>query len=76
MTDRAFEVGGTLINDTATYTGRWRKLVALTDVVLAAGTVAEDITGTLAGAELKASTEVIGTFSALKLTSGTAVAYF
>ena len=76
MGDRDFDVGGTLINDTAIHTGRWRKLVALTDIVLAAGTIAEDITGTLAGAELKANSELIATISAIKLTSGTAVAYF
>jgi len=76
MTDRIFDAGGQLITDTAVHTGRWRKLVALNDVVLANGTVADDISGSLPGAQLKATAELIGTFSSIQLTSGNAVAYF
>jgi hypothetical protein len=76
MTDRIFEAGGDLITDTAVHTGRWRKLVALADVVLDSGTVADDISGSFSGAQLKATAELIGTFTSIQLTSGTAVAYF
>jgi len=76
MTDRIFDAGGQLITDTAVHTGRWRKLVALADVVLASGTVADDISGSFSGAQLKATAELIGTFTSIQLTSGTAVAYF
>ncbi len=76
MADRAFDVGGSLITDSTTTSGRWRKLVALTDCVLASGTVAEDLTGTIAGLQLKAGVELVATFTAVQLTSGNAVAYF
>jgi hypothetical protein len=64
-----------LIADTAENTGRWRKLVALTDCVLASGTVAEALC-TITGLQLKAGVELVGTFTAIQLTSGNAVAYF
>ncbi len=76
MAERQFEIGGSLIADTTVNTGRWRKLVALTDCVLASGTVAEDLTGTVTGLQLKAGVELVGTFTAVQLTSGNAVAYF
>ena len=76
MAERQFEIGGALIGDTVVNTGRWRKLVALADCVLASGTVAEDLSGTIAGLQLKAGVELIGTFTAVQLTSGNAVAYF
>jgi hypothetical protein len=76
MAERQFEIGGALIADTTVVSGRWRKLVALTDCVLASGTVAEDLSGTTAGLQLKAGVELIGTFSAIQLTSGNAVAYY
>lgn len=76
MTDRIFEAGGDLIADTAVHAGRWRKLVALSDVVLDSSTVSEDISGSFVGVQLKATAELIGTFSSIQLTSGTAVAYY
>jgi hypothetical protein len=75
MADRQFETGGTLITDTSAVAGRWRKVIALTDSVLASGTVAQDLNGTLAGLQLKAGVELVGTFSAVQLISGSAVAY-
>jgi hypothetical protein len=76
MAERQFEIGGSLIADTTVVNGRWRKLVALTDCVLASGTVAEDLSGTISGLQLKAGVELVGTFKAVQLTSGNAVAYF
>lgn len=76
MTDRIFEAGGGLITDTARHTGRWPKLVALPDGVLDSGTVADDISDSFSGGQLKATAEVIGTFTSIQLTSRTAVAYF
>ena len=75
MTDRVFDAGGVVITDTSTVTGPFRKLVALTDAVLAAGTVAQDLTGTLDGLAMKAGTELVACFTTVKLTSGNAVAY-
>lgn len=75
MSDRQFESGGTVITDTDPHTGRWRKLVALSDCVLASGTVAENLQGILNGLQLKAGTELIATFTTVSLTSGTAVVY-
>ena len=76
MAERQFEIGGALIADTTVVSGRWRKLVALTDCVLASGTVAEDLSGTVTGLQLKAGVELVATFTAVQLTSGNAVAYF
>ena len=76
MSDRIFDVGGTVITGTATVTGHWRRLAALTDTVLAAGTTARDLEGTLNGLPLTAGTELIGSFTAIQLVSGNAVAYF
>jgi hypothetical protein len=76
MADRQFDIGGVLVSDASVNTGRWRKLVALTDCVLASGTVAEDLGGTITGLQLKAGVELVATFTAIQLTSGNAVAYF
>jgi hypothetical protein len=43
---------------------------------LASGTVAEDLSGTVTGLQLKAGVELVATFTAVQLTSGNAVAYF
>ena len=73
--DRAYEIGGTIVGPSTTATGRWRKLVALSDCTLAAGTVAEDLDGTLDGLQLKATVELVATFTSIQLTTGNAVAY-
>lgn len=76
MSDRQFEIGGKLINDTATHTGRWRRVLCLTDATFAAGTVSEDIAGTFTGQAIKAGTSFAGTFTALQLSAGSLIAFY
>lgn len=76
MADRIFDAGGDLINDTAVHTGRWKRLLCLTDAALSAGTACDDITGTFAGQAIKAGTEITGSFSAIQLASGSLIAFF
>jgi hypothetical protein len=67
--------GAEYIDDTATHAGRFGKVVALEDSVIAT-LVAEDITGnTLSAIPLKASCEICGVITSVTLTSGTVVAY-
>ena len=76
MADRAFDVGGDLIADNDLHTGRWKRITALTDATFALGTVCDDIAGTFAGQAIKAGTTVPGTFSALKLSAGSLIAFY
>ena len=63
------------IDDTAAHTGRFGKIVALEDSVIAS-LAAEDYTGnTLSAIPIKASCEMYGVFTSITLTSGTVVAY-
>ena len=67
--------GAEFIDDTAAHTGRFAKVVALEDSVIASLS-AEDYTGnTLSAVPLKASCEMCGVFTSITLTSGTVVAY-
>ena len=67
--------GAEFIDDTAAHTGRFAKVVALEDSVIAT-LVASDYTGnTLSAIPLKASCEMCGVFTSVTLTSGTVVAY-
>ena len=67
--------GAEYIDDTSAHTGRFGKVVALEDSVIAAIS-AEDITGnSLAGAPLKASCEICGVITSVTLTSGSVIAY-
>lgn len=75
MSNREFETGGLLINDTATHNGRWRAVTCLTDAVFDAGTVSEDIAGAFSGQAIKAGTNIAGTFTALQLSAGSLVAF-
>ena len=69
-----FDLGGDLI--TGTHTGHWRALHALgTGATLDTGTAATDLGGTVAGVAIPAGTTVHGRFTAIKLSSGAAVAY-
>jgi hypothetical protein len=64
------------INDTADHPGRFGAITALAAAVLASGTVATDYTGNaIAGMPIPAGTTIYGTFTNIKLTSGTVVAY-
>jgi hypothetical protein len=76
MADRAFDVGGDLIADTALHTGRWKRLLCLTDAAFAAGTDSDDISGAFTGQAIKAGTEITGSFSAIQLASGSVIALY
>ena len=76
MADRIFDTGGDLINDNALHTGRWKRLVCLTDAAFAAGTDSDDISGSFTGQAIKAGTEILGTFTAIQLASGSVIAFF
>tara|TARA_R110002050_G_scaffold190256_3_gene324896 strand:+ start:313 stop:540 length:228 start_codon:yes stop_codon:yes gene_type:complete len=67
--------GAEFIDDTAAHTGRFGKVVALEDSVIAA-LVAEDITGnTLSSIPLSGSAEICGIITSVTLASGTVIAY-
>lgn len=67
--------GAEYIDDTAAHTGRFGKIVALEDTVIAAIDT-EDITGnSMASAPLKASCEICGVITSVTLTSGSVMAY-
>ena len=67
--------GVEFIDDTSAHTGRFGKIVALEDSVIATLS-AEDYTGnTLASIPIKASCEICGVFTSVTLASGTIVAY-
>jgi hypothetical protein len=67
--------GAEFIDDTSAHVGRFGKIVALEDSVIASLS-AEDYTGnTLSAIPLKASCEMYGVFTSVTLTSGTVVAY-
>ena len=63
------------ISDTSAHTGRFGKIEALEDSVIATLS-AEDYTGNaLTSVPLKATGELYGVFTSITLTSGTVVAY-
>ena len=67
--------GAEYISDTAAHAGRFAKICALEDSVIAS-LVAEDYTGNaLTAVPLKATGEIYGIFTSVTLTSGTVVAY-
>jgi hypothetical protein len=67
--------GAEYISDTNAHTGRFAKICALEDSVIAS-LVAEDYTGNaLTAVPLKATGEMYGIFTSVTLTSGTVVAY-
>ena len=67
--------GAEYISDTVAHTGRFGKIVALEDTVIAA-LDAMDYTGNaLTSVTLKASCELEGVFTSIDLASGSVVAY-
>tara|TARA_R100001510_G_scaffold10545_1_gene8103 strand:- start:2714 stop:2938 length:225 start_codon:yes stop_codon:yes gene_type:complete len=64
----------TIINDTSTVSGRFGKVVALNDTVIAT-LVAENIDGDLTALNLDATGEICGIITSITLTSGTVIAY-
>jgi hypothetical protein len=67
--------GAEFIDDTSAHTGRFGKIVALEDSVIASLTAMDYTGNTLSAIPFKASTEICGTFTSITLTSGTVVAY-
>ena len=67
--------GAEYIDDTAAHAGRFGKIVALEDSVIASIST-EDITGnSMSAAPLKASCEICGVITSVTLTSGSVMAY-
>jgi len=67
--------GAEYISDTDPHTGRFGKIAALEDTVIAT-LVAEDYTGNaLTSVVLNASCEMYGVFTSIDLASGSVVAY-
>jgi hypothetical protein len=67
--------GAEYISDTAAHTGRFGKICALEDTVIAT-LVAEDYTGNaLTAVVLNATADLEGVFTSVTLTSGSVVAY-
>jgi hypothetical protein len=63
-----------IINDTSAHTGRFGKIVALQDSVIAT-LVAENIIGDLTSLQFKSTAEIEGVVTSITLTSGTVIAY-
>lgn len=67
--------GAEYISDTSAHTGRFGKVVALENSVIAT-LVAEDITGNaLTSVTLNADCEICGVITSVTLTSGSVIAY-
>jgi len=67
--------GAEYISDTAAHTGRFGKVVALENTVIASMT-ADDITGNaLSAVTLNSSCEICGVITSITLTSGSVLAY-
>ena len=69
------DAAGRHITDTTAVSGDFMAIQALSATVIASGTVSSTIAGTLAGMVIPAGSIVWGRFSAIKLTSGTIIAY-
>lgn len=67
--------GAEFIDDTAAHTGRFGKVFALEDSVIASMTVQNWTGNTLSAIPFKAGCELEGIVTSITLTSGTVVAY-
>jgi hypothetical protein len=67
--------GAEFIDDTAAHAGRFGKIVALEDSVIASLTAMDYTGNTLSAIPLNASCEMEGVFTSITLTSGTVIAY-
>tara|TARA_X000001388_G_scaffold4836_1_gene3270 strand:- start:4918 stop:5139 length:222 start_codon:yes stop_codon:yes gene_type:complete len=63
-----------IINDTDAHTGRFGKVVALQDSVIAT-IVSDTISGDLTALQFKSTAEIEGIITSITLSSGTVVAY-
>lgn len=67
--------GAEFIDDTAAHTGRFGKVFALEDSLIASMTVQDWTGNTLSAIPFKAGCEFEGVITSITLTSGTVVAY-
>lgn len=67
--------GAEFIDDTVAHTGRFGKIVALENSVIASLSAMDYTGNALAAIPLNASSEMEGVFTSITLTSGTVVAY-
>lgn len=71
----AYNIGFEYISDTAAHTGRFYKLYALADAVIASAVVQNATGNTFTSVPLAAGDEIYGVFTSVTLTSGKIVAY-
>ncbi len=67
--------GAEFIDDTAAHAGRFGKIVALEDSVIASLTAMDYTGNTLSAIPINAGSEMEGVFTSITLTSGTVIAY-
>lgn len=67
--------GAEFIDDTVAHTGRFGKIFALEDSVIASLTAMDYTGNTLSAIPINAGSEMEGVFTSITLTSGTVVAY-
>lgn len=67
--------GAEYIDDTSAHTGRFGKIVATEDSIIASLTAMDYTGNTLSAIPLNASCEMEGVFTSITLTSGTVIAY-
>lgn len=81
--DMSKALGGLIITNTATVTGRFSRIEALTATVIASATSVRpglvqapgDTDGVVTGVSLAAGAGIDGTFTSIALTSGSVIAY-
>lgn len=73
--DRSYAIGFEYISDTVAHTGRFHKLYALEDAVIASATIENQTGNTFTAVPLKAGDDIEGVFTSVTLTSGKIVAY-
>ena len=67
--------GSQVITDTSRYAGSFKSIYAFTDTVFDSETLDDNMGGDITGITLLAGQSIGGNFSAVKLTSGTVIAY-
>lgn len=70
-----FSIGFEYISDTNAHTGRFYKLVALADAVIASAVVQNATGNTFSSVPLNAGDDIEGVFTSVTLASGKIVAY-
>ena len=70
-----YSIGFEYISDTAAHTGRFYKLYALADAVIASAVVQNATGNTFTSVPINAGDEICGVFTSVTLASGKIVAY-